>query len=79
LSRILALKIKALMSKSDEVVGKQRRNEGKKPRIVSEKKRSASAKNIRDYREKLGRSPHEKHGIANLPGVELYLTIPRRI
>lgn len=35
-----------------------------KPRTVSEKKRSASAKNILDYRAKLGRSPHEKHGIS---------------
>jgi hypothetical protein len=42
------------MSKSDEMVGKQRRNEAKKPRVVTEKKRAASAKNIRDYREKLG-------------------------
>ena len=45
-------------------MGKQRPDKGEKPRIVTEKKRAASAKNIRDYREKLGRSPHEKHGIA---------------
>jgi hypothetical protein len=46
----------------------------KQPTIVSERKRSASAKNISDFRAKLGHSPHEKHGISlaiNSKGAQL--------
>jgi hypothetical protein len=62
------------MTKSDQTGGIERPNEPKKPKVVSERKRAASSKNIVDFRAKLGHSPHEKHGISlaiNSKGAQL--------